>query len=88
MVLDAALWKITEAESHHKHRTRFCSIAVFGIGKTGKDTGKSSRHVSSGLPVVRRLAGSDEFQDGSNKPFWLRGAGNLEFAVRSLRCRK
>ncbi len=29
MVLDAALWKITEAESHHKHRTRFCSLAVF-----------------------------------------------------------
>jgi hypothetical protein len=29
MVLDAALWKITEAESVHKHRTRFCSLAVF-----------------------------------------------------------
>lgn len=29
MVIDAALWKITEAESLHKHRTRFCSLAVF-----------------------------------------------------------
>jgi hypothetical protein len=29
MVIDAALWKITEAESRHKHRTRFCSQAVF-----------------------------------------------------------
>ena len=29
MVIDAALWKITEAESRHKHRTRFCSQTVF-----------------------------------------------------------
>jgi hypothetical protein len=43
---------------------------------------------SPGLLIVRRLAGSDEFPDGSNKPFWLRGAGYLEFAARSLRCHK
>jgi len=28
-LLSIALWKITEAESTHKHRTRFCSRAVF-----------------------------------------------------------
>jgi hypothetical protein len=28
-LLGVALWKITEAESTHKHRTRFCSQAAY-----------------------------------------------------------
>lgn len=31
MVIDSALWKITEAESRNKHRTRFCSQTVFSL---------------------------------------------------------
>lgn len=30
-VLNVALWKVTEAASDHKHRTRFCSAAVFSL---------------------------------------------------------
>lgn len=51
MFLHQVLWKITEAETKHKHRTRFCSLAAYGLSgdKLNHD------HVYPRTRMVRKL---------------------------------
>ena len=50
-LLNIALWKLTEAEGTHKHRTRFCSEAALSSPKENL----RHDHVFQRAPMVRSL---------------------------------